>query len=388
MTKVFLKSDNQIRVRNKNTIRAFDELPAETYTVKFDERASEFYLEQIENFELPGKIYGNNTDYSKRILNTFENRPGSTGVLLSGIKGAGKTLLAKQTAVAARAKGIPTIVINHNWHGDEFNSFIQSITTPAIIMFDEFEKIYDYQTQRKILTLFDGVFFTRKLFMITTNTDRDISEFMKNRPGRVYYNFQFDTLGQDFVSEFLEDRLEDKSQIDDILKYTKVFSFFNFDMLNAVVEEMNRYGETLPEVLEVLNIKPENRHSDTYQIDLKVLDRVFVLERNYTGFQPNQFEYLIWTDEDMPSALKQDQEVYDILTGAGSLKTKGLTNGNPSNDIWGEEDNIKFNPKLIKDFVEVENKFVYAIERYGNEIELHVKRNDRLADWKYDPRAY
>src|SRR6056297_2255312 len=155
MTKVFLKSGNTIRIRDNDAVRAFDELPPETYTVKFDERSGEFYLEQIENFTLPDKIYGKNNNYSERILNTFNQRTGSTGVLLSGIKGAGKTLLAKQTAVSARGLGIPTIVINRDWHGDEFNSFIQSISTPAIVLFDEFEKIYDYNSQRKILTLFD-----------------------------------------------------------------------------------------------------------------------------------------------------------------------------------------------------------------------------------------
>src|SRR6056297_812179 len=314
MTKVFLKSGGTIRVRDSGAVQAYDNLPAETYTVKFDERAGEFFLEQIENFTLPTKIYGKNVNHSVRILKTFDDRPGSTGVLLSGIKGAGKTLLGKQVAVAARERGYPTIVINKDWHGDEFNAFIQSITTPAVILFDEFEKIYDYHTQRKVLTLFDGVFPSRKLFIVTTNTEREISEFMQNRPGRIYYNFEFNTLGQDFIQEFLEDRLEDQSQIPAILKYTQVFSFFNFDMLNAAVEEMNRYGETLAEVLEVLNIKPENRSTDTYKLEVDVNGKTFMVDRNYSNFQPNSFEYLVWLDDDMPKELSKDTEAKSTLT--------------------------------------------------------------------------
>jgi len=374
MTKTFLKSGNTFRVRDNDSVKAFGELPAATYTIKFDDRAGEFFLEQIENFTLPDKIYGKNTDYSNRILSTFNARPGSTGVLLSGIKGAGKTLLAKQTSVAARDQGIPTIVINRDWNGDEFNSFIQSISTPAIILFDEFEKIYGWSEQRKILTLFDGVFPSRKLFLVTTNTDRDVSEYMKNRPGRIYYNFEFDTLGQDFIQEFLEDRLDDKSQIEGILKYTQVFSFFNFDMLNAAVEEMNRYGESLTEVLEVLNIKPENRSTDTFKVEVVLEGKNFVVDRNYGNFQPNSFEYLLWMDNDTPKDIKEDQSAMDYLT-------------NLLDESDYDEKYIAFNPTLIKRFDQVDNRFVYGIDRNGKNLELHITRNDPLDKWTYHPDA-
>lgn len=375
MTKTFLKSGNTFRVRDNDTVKAFADLPAETYTIKFDERAGEFFLEQIENFDLPKKIYGKNTNYAQRILRTFDDRDGSTGVLLSGIKGAGKTLLAKQVAVQGREFGIPTIVINRDWHGDEFNSFIQSITTPTIILFDEFEKIYEWTAQRKILTLFDGVFNSRKLFLVTTNNDREISEFMQNRPGRIYYNFAFDTLGQAFIEEFLNDRLEDKSQIESILKYTNVFSFFNFDMLNAAVEEMNRYGETLPEVLEVLNIKPENRNTDTFKLELVIDGKTFTIDRNHANFQPNTFEYLLWTDDDMPKEIARDEEAKKFVAELAN------------EDEWGER-YISFNPNLIKRFDQVDNRFVYGIERNGRAVELHVTRNDPLAKWTYNPNAF
>lgn len=394
MTKTFLKSGNTFRVRDQDEVRAFKELPPNTYTIKFDERAGEFFLEQIDNFELPEKIYGKNTDYADRILTTFNARSGQTGVLLSGIKGAGKTLLAKQTSVLARAQGIPTIVINRDWHGDEFNSFIQSITTPAVVMFDEFEKIYDYNTQRKILTLFDGVFNSRKLMMITTNNDRDVSEYMQNRPGRMFYHFQFDTLGQDFIEEFLNDRLENKDNIPEILKYTNVFSFFNFDMLAAVAEEMNRYGETLSEVLEVLNIKPENRRTDTFRMDIVVRDKSVTVDRNYSGFQPNQFEYLIWADDDMPDILQKDNDICSALRQVAGVDEQGhigkaSVGGDPNAIVSPFDDGgIVFNPSHIKEFNQVENKFVYAVDRNGSSVELHVTRNDPLSKWTYHPDAF
>jgi hypothetical protein len=370
MSKLFIRNGNVINVTDSANIETFADLPPATYTVKFDEQRASYFLEVIEDFTLPAKIYGKNTNYAERILRTFDDRAGSTGVILSGIKGAGKTLLAKQTAVAAQAKGIPTIVINRDWHGDVFNAFIQSITTPTIILFDEFEKVYDYTTQRKILTLLDGVFNSRKLFMLTTNTERDISEFLQNRPGRIYYNFAFDVLEQDFIQEYLEDRLEDQTKIPSIMDYAKVFSFFNFDMLSAVVEEMNRYGETLSDVLEVLNVKPENRSSDTFKLEAIINGETFLLDATYQGFKPNNFEYIMWADSDMAPGIKKKASAKKTLT---QLATDCDWSGN----------GIQFNPALINRFEPDNNCFVYRVERNDAVIDLLVTRNDPLKTWKY-----
>jgi hypothetical protein len=376
MTKSFIATGNTIRVCDRTQMISYDDLPAATYTVKFNEQTGEFYLEVIENFTLPDKIYGTNNNSSRRILNTFQDRTGSTGVLLSGVKGAGKTLLAKQTSVSAREMGIPTIVINRDWHGDEFNSFIQSITTPTIILFDEFEKIYDYQSQRKILTLLDGVFNSRKLFLITTNTSNEVSEYMRNRPGRLFYNFKFDALEQDFIREYLEDRLDDKSKIESIIKYTTIFSFFNFDMLCAVVEEMNRYNESLTSVLEVLNIEPENRQADAYTVTATVGGKSFTLDLNYYGFHPNHFEYCLWLDDDMHKSFREDDHA------AGHLRdiAKSLPNSS--------ERHISITPDLIKGFDPANNRFEYIASANGKELCVYITRNDPMAQWKYNPDSF
>jgi len=392
MQKTFIKSGNLIRIVDKDNMTHYDQLPIGTYTVKFDKNLDEFYLEAIANFTLPSKIYGNSTSYADRILNTFNARPGSTGVMLGGIKGAGKTLLAKQTSVAGLEQGVSTIVINQDWHGDNFNAFIQSITTPAIILFDEFEKVYGYYEQRKVLTLFDGVYPSRKLFLVTTNQDRDISEFLQNRPGRIYYNFRFDTLDQGFIKEFLEDKLNDKSQIDSILKYTQVFSFFNFDMLNAAVEEMNRYNESLTEVLEILNIQPENHSADTFKLSAVINNKTFILDRKYTEFSPNNFEYLLWADNNMPKEISEDIDAAGILIEAAGKSSQPATADNSKlielDPFIENEMYLAFTPHELSSFDPVTSCFVYKIERHGQSIELHVTRNDPLDKWKFNPNSF
>lgn len=371
--KVYLCSGKTIRVRDESEVQTYDQLPPKTYTVKLNENTGEFFLEEIDDFTLPEKIYGTNNNYAKRILDTFADRQGSTGVLLNGIKGAGKTLLAKQTSVYGKELGYPTIVINRDWHGDNFNAFIQSISTPTIILFDEFEKIYDYKTQRQILTLFDGVYNSRKLFLVTTNEERDISTYMRNRPGRIYYSFNFDTLGQDFIEEFLDDRLQNKDRKEEVMKYTTVFSFFNFDMLAAVVEEMNRYDESLGDVLEVLNIIPENKSSDTHSVTLEVNNELFVINTSYQGFQPNTFEYYVHISDGLPQDLRNNKKAMEALTGSVS----------PS-----DYNCLEFNSSHIAQFDQRDNRFVYELKTPNNgSFRLHVKRNPTVADWKYHPDA-
>ena len=49
-----------------------------------------------------------------------------------------------------------------------------------------------------------------------------------------------------------------------------VFSAFNFDMLKALVEEMNRYDESPQDALKMLNAKPEFNNSGKFECQLVV----------------------------------------------------------------------------------------------------------------------
>ena len=89
--------------------------------MNYDEKKG-FFLETMNDYQINGKIYGDLVKKSDRILNTFLDQPKSTGTLLVGEKGSGKTLLAKYIFIAAKERGIDTIVINHPFHGDSICS--------------------------------------------------------------------------------------------------------------------------------------------------------------------------------------------------------------------------------------------------------------------------
>lgn len=264
----FMKSGNTYRIARKEALDITEHLPGGNYTVGFDDMTGQFFLEHIDSFNVPSKIYGDCLRHTDRIIKTFLDRPNATGVMLTGEKGSGKTLLTKNICMALATQDIPTIVINAPWKGDKFNTFIQAIEQPCAILFDEFEKVYDRDDQEKMLTLLDGVFPSKKLFLLTCNDKWRVDYHMRNRPGRIFYLIDFKGVDASFIREYCQDNLNAKEHIERIVNVSSMFKEFNFDMLKALVEEMNRFGDTPQQALAMLNAKPEFDGDTKYEVKI------------------------------------------------------------------------------------------------------------------------
>jgi hypothetical protein len=265
MTRVYRRDGNEYFPTSTEALAVEPVLPPGTYAVRHGALIG-FYLERIEDFKLPAKLYGDVNSRAHRILNTFGCRPSGTGVLLSGHKGAGKTMLTKRVSQLGQELDIPTLVVNEPFCGDEFNAFIGGMSQSAIILFDEFEKVYDHEKQPHLLTLLDGLYPSKKLFLLTVNDRSRIDKHMINRPGRLFYSLDFAGLPRAFVEEYCVDNLENKSNLSGVLNVAAFFTEFTFDMLQALVEEMNRYNENATDAMQMLNMRPQNDEGGQYNI--------------------------------------------------------------------------------------------------------------------------
>lgn len=248
-----VKSGNSISIYGEE-VQTYKTLPVGTYRVCFSP-LSGFSLQPHDDLITDEKIYGNTCEKVTKVLRTFGAFNRNMGVILSGPKGAGKSMFARCLATEGKKQNLPLIIVDGSYAG--LSDFISKIKQECIVLFDEFEKTFDRENgeQESLLSLFDGLDAGKKLFVLTCNDTYKLSEFLLNRPGRFHYHFEFGVLSEEEMEEYLEDTLVDtaKKYIPEIILASGL-SEFTYDILRAVVFELNN-GYTLEETLEDLNIE-------------------------------------------------------------------------------------------------------------------------------------
>lgn len=245
-------NDNEIRFSNQKIVYK-SEIPVGNWLVKWDDLKYEYYLVKMDDFILPKKIYGNPEKLVNRYLNTFNTTKGNLGIVLSGLKGTGKSLTAKQVCIKSK---LPVITITEPYHGAEFNDFIGSISQKCVVFVDEFEKVYDKQEkQQSLLSLLDGVFMGEKLFLFTSNEISNYSNYLLNRPGRIHYLKKYDRLDESLMDDILSDLLDNQEYAEGIKGLIGYLEEANVDMLLALIKECNMYGEEPNDAIKYLNIQ-------------------------------------------------------------------------------------------------------------------------------------
>jgi len=260
-----------------------DSIPPAIYTVNWDKLQGFFLTNVDDKFKVPSRIFGSNETLgrAKKIVTTFLDRDQNTGISLKGEKGSGKTMLAQVVGNNLIDLGIPVIVINSPYGGQAFVEFIDKLGICCVFI-DEFGKKYPADsdsnngdgsvTQEDLLTFFDGESRSKRMIIITENNSHEISEFMQSRPGRIYYTFSYKKLGKGVLREYMAFKGVDNDTQEKIEAFYAESKNFNFDMLQAIVEEFQRYGD-LKTCFEDLNLGNENDDIVELQIE-KIVDKI------------------------------------------------------------------------------------------------------------------
>ena len=232
-----------------------DKLKPRIYSVMYSMERG-FYLNIVrDRFDAPKKLFGSIDRRIEKIINTYNSRETSTGILLTGDKGSGKTRLSESLSNKMIDAGLPIILVNEMFSGEAFNSFIEKLQE-CVLLFDEFGKVYSKERneQDALLTLMDGVNSSKRLIILTENLEHLINDFMIGRPGRIYYHFRYSKVEEDVIEEYSEGKVS-KKVITDIIEFSRKVKEFSFDTLKTIIEEVNRFNLTVEESVQDLNIQ-------------------------------------------------------------------------------------------------------------------------------------
>ena len=297
---IWLQDGNIFNQGSATTVSHPEGLPKGIYEVKLS--MAGFYLSKIaESFTFDYKLYGLNKKFIDYVLKTYENTTGNLGILLDGIKGTGKTVVAKEICNHLQ---LPVILVQ-SMGSDTNDKLIKYLSTAidfdCIFFFDEYEK--EFKDSSDVLSFMDGTYNSiyRKVFLLTTN-ELNVDPNLLGRPSRIRYKKSFGNLSEEVTREILNDILEDKTAIEKVIELTHSMNIITIDLIKAIATEINIHGaEALPDIKETFNIE-FSKFSYLYKI---------IQVRHYNvEFTPENIKNLLQTYRNYKELRKRDWEEY------------------------------------------------------------------------------
>lgn len=324
--------------------KVIDKLPIATYRVNFS-MDSGYSLNKVESdFTIKNtqKVFGNREPKVEMIEKAFLSSDSSIGVLLTGEKGIGKTLFARMVSTNMARQGIPTVIVDGNSIGkvSSLSRYLDTLPSNIMIMFDEYEKVFDKDMQSDMLGLFDGMSNSKRLYVITANDKYKLSNYIKGRPGRFLFDIQFNFLSEQEVEEYVTYFIPDitKNELGFARNLATIYSI-NYDILNALVR-MHKIGYKFADSIESLNLGL----SDDYETSRsqKMFDIFWEIKDTNTG-------------EILDSGADKRNRI-NLLNALSDSDTSYIDIDGINSDLVGYDPNIsfKFLQKVGEQFIPVE----------------------------------
>ena len=238
MNKILMCSGS-IYTQVDSDYRVSESLPIGIYNINLTKTG--YHLDKYaDKFIFPYKIYGLQEDFIDYVIKTYNNTEGNLGIMLTGTKGSGKTVTAKELA---NKLNLPIIIVKDMEDNNQsMIEFLSGIECNCVLFLDEFEKNFK-ESDSTILQIMDGVYNSkyRKVFLLTTN-EMSVNENMIGRPSRIRYVKRFENLDLKSVNEYLDDVLEVPEARQDLLDFIDSLTISTIDILKTIVDEVNIHG--------------------------------------------------------------------------------------------------------------------------------------------------
>lgn len=258
MKRVWHQNNNEFYPSDDST--KYNILPVGIYIVSYHPQKG-FYLSKTQdNFKFNYKIYNKDEKFIKIVTKSYENLTENLGILLTGLKGTGKSVTSK---LICNELNLPVICIT-TLH-DNIDNFLTTIQQPVIIFIDEYEKIY--QDGSDLLSLIDGMLKNdhKNVFLLTTNS-LYINENLLQRPGRIRYVKEYKDLEIPECYEIIDDLLKYPEFKEDCIDSISKLPNLTIDLVKEIINEINIHNVSPKEFIDIFNVR--NNDYDHYNIGL------------------------------------------------------------------------------------------------------------------------
>lgn len=275
----FIKIGENIVAKPKGT--DYDLIPGKVYDLSYNRWEEAPIFKENGELNLPKKVYSTKLDdmFKKRVLTYFNKaNTNTTGVMLAGTKGTGKTVMAK---VLAKESGLPIIVVNPGYPENKLIKFFKSFSTPVCILFDEIEK--NFKTEY-MLDFLDGVEkTTQKLVIMTCNDLSRVSQYMQDRCSRVRYLRRYSPDENiSFLPMLVDDfDIKNKEEVIEFCKNNiKLLSMDNIVSFLSEVKMLEEEDISFQEIISIMNISTENKPINTDSDIINSEDEDYAVEHD------------------------------------------------------------------------------------------------------------
>ena len=233
----------------------YDLVAGKLYDLCWDDFSGMAYLKENGEMNLPSKIYTNEAEdrFINRVIYAFDNsNSNTTGVLLYGDKGTGKSICMKRIA---KQSDLPIIVVSNEFPAWQLTPFFKNFSSKVCVLFDELEKNPRRWETSKILGFLDGVESTcKKLVIFTCNEICDINDNLFDRCSRIRYCRAYD---YEDNKPLIQEIIKDKNVSLEIEKYifdhVKVLSI---DNVLSIINEIEMFPDIeISEIIKHMNVE-------------------------------------------------------------------------------------------------------------------------------------